>query len=118
MFNEGDVSGFLEFEISERNVRIFDPCYCATGILPEADEIEGDYEKWPEILRGILKGYDKIVNLSPWEKEAIPYVIYSIQMIFIAWLFDNESYKSLAMRNREMLVWIWENRDKAFERIF
>jgi len=39
-------------------------------------------------------------------------------MIFIAWLFDNESYKSLAMRNREMLVWIWENRDKAFERIF
>lgn len=118
IFNEGQVSGFLEFQISERNVRIFDPCYCATGILSEAGEIEGDYEKWPEILRGIMRGYDRIVNLSHLEKEAIPYVIYSIQMIFIAWLLDNDSYKSLAMRNREMLVWIWENRDKCFEAMF
>mgnify|MGYP000861806558 CR=1 FL=1 len=118
IFNEVEVSGFLEFEISERNVRIFDPCYCATGILSEAGEIEAGYEKWPDILRGIIRGYDKAVNLSNWEKEAIPYVIYSIQMIFIAWLLDNESYKGLAIRNREMLLWIWENRDKCFERIF
>lgn len=110
MFYEGEVSGFLEYEISERNVRIFDPCYCATGILSEASEIEGDFDKWPEILRSIIKGYDRVVNLTNSEKEAIPYVIYSIQMIFIAWLLDNEAYKNLALRNREMLIWLWENR--------
>lgn len=112
MFYQGEVSGFLEFEISERNVRIFDPCYCATGILSEASEIEGDFDKWPEILKGIIKGYDRVVNLTNSEKEAIPYVIYSIQMIFIAWLLDNEVYKNLALRNREMLIWIWENRHR------
>ncbi|MDR7870738.1 MAG: helix-turn-helix domain-containing protein [Tissierellaceae bacterium] len=112
MFYDGEVSGFLEFEICERNVRIFDPCYCATGILSEASEIEDDFEKWPEILRGIIKGYDKVASLTDSEKEAIPYIIYSIQMIFIAWLLGNESYKNLAMRNREMLVWIWNNRYK------
>lgn len=112
MFYGGEVSGFLEFEISERNVRIFDPCYCATGILSEASEIEGGFDKWPEILRGIIKGYDRVVNLTNSEKEAIPYVIYSIQMIFIAWLLDNEDYKNLALRNRDMLIWIWENRHR------
>lgn len=114
IFYAGEVSGFIEFEISERNVRIFDPCYCATGILSEASEIEGDFQKWPEILRGIINGYDKIVNLTDSEKEAIPYVIYSIQMIFIAWLLDNESYKNLAMRNREILIWLWENRNIVY----
>lgn len=100
MFDDGEVSGFLEFEISERNVRIFDPCYCATGILSEASEIDGDFDKWPEILRGIINGYDKIVNLTELEKQAIPYVIYSIQMIFIAWLLNNESNKNLSISNR------------------
>ncbi len=118
MFHNGEVSGFLEFEISQRNVRIFDPCYCATGILSEASEIEGNFEKWPQILRGIIRGYDKIIKLTEAERRAIPYVIYSIQMIFIAWLLENESYKNLCMRNREMLLWLWENKDAVFhERI-
>lgn len=112
IFYKGEVSGFLEFEISQRNVRIFDPCYCATGILSETSEIKSDFDKWLEILKGIINGYDKIVNLTDSEKQAIPYVIYSIQMIFIAWLLDNQSYKNLSMRNREMLIWLWENRDK------
>lgn len=118
IFSDGEVSGFIDFEISERNVRIFDPCYCATGILAEADEVEVGYDKWHEILKAIIKGYDKVVRLTEAEKIAIPYVVYSIQMIFIAWLLDNKSYKNLAMRNREMLVWIWDNRDKCFGRLF
>lgn len=115
MFWKGEVSGFIDFEISERNLRIFDPCYCATGILSEATEVEGSYDKWNDILRGIIKGYDKVAKLSEAEKNAIPYVIYSIQMIFIAWLPKEKSYRDLAIRNREMLVWIWENRDSIMK---
>lgn len=32
---EGKLTGFAYFELSERNIRLFDPCYCATGILSE-----------------------------------------------------------------------------------
>lgn len=108
IFYKGEVSGFIDFEISERNVRIFDPCYCATGILSEASEIEGDYDKWEEILIGIISGYDKIVKITEIEKRAIPYVIYSIQMIFIAWLLTEKVNKNLAVRNREMLQKIYQ----------
>lgn len=115
MFHNDEVSGFIDFEISERNVRIFDPCYCATGILAEATTIADRFEKWDEILKGIITGYDSICKLTEAEKLAIPYVIYSIQMIFIAWLDGKEELKNLAMQNRKMLIWIWENKDKCFE---
>lgn len=113
LFNNGEVSGFVDFEISERNIRIFDPCYCATGILSEAEKVENGFENWLELLHGIIKGYDNICNLTKEEKQAIPYVIYSIQMIFIAYLADKEDQKDVAMFNRKMLLWIWDNKDKC-----
>jgi Ser/Thr protein kinase RdoA (MazF antagonist)/AraC-like DNA-binding protein len=112
LFNGSEASGFIDFDISERNVRLFDPCYCATGILSEAGKISDGYEKWTELLQGIIKGYDSICPLSHEEKKAILYVIYSIQMIFIAWCNGRDEDKSIAMENRKMLVWIWENADK------
>jgi len=114
LFSNGEVSGFVDFEISVRYVRIFDPCYCATGILSEAEKVEEGFKKWPEILRGIIKGYDNICNLTKEERQAIPYVIYSIQMIFIAYLADKEDQRDVAMVNRKMLLWIWENKDKYY----
>ena len=36
--------GFIDFELSERNVRIYDPCYAATAILSESFA-EGDEQK-------------------------------------------------------------------------
>jgi len=111
MFADGEVSGFTDFVISERNIRLFDPCYCATGILSEAGSIVPDgYEKWPEIFRGIIHGYDRHAKLSPKEKQAIPYIVYSIQMICIAWMDQQEELKEVAKQNREMLKWLWDNR--------
>lgn len=114
IFNNGEVSGFIDFEISERNIRLFDPCYCATGILSEAEKVDGGYEKWTELLQGIIKGYGEISKLRKEEYAAIPYVIYSIQMIFIAWLSGEAGNKNLAIANRKMLLWMWENRENIF----
>lgn len=111
LFNEREVTGFIDFNLSEKNVRIFDPCYCATGILSESGKVSGGYEKWPEILKGIINGYNSICPLTSYEKASILNVIYSIQMIFIAWLNGRDEEKDIAMENRKMLIWIWENSD-------
>lgn len=111
LFNEREVTGFIDFNLSEKNVRIFDPCYCATGILSESGKVSGGYEKWPEILKSIINGYNSICPLTSYEKASILNVIYSIQMIFIAWLNGRDEEKDIAMENRKMLIWIWENSD-------
>ena len=106
LFDGGEVSGFLDFDFSERNIRLFDPCYCATGILSEWRGVDGIYEKWPEILRGILRGYDSVNPLSAEEKNAVFDVICAIQMICVLYFEDKSEYKELAKTNREMLQFI------------
>jgi len=110
LFHRGEVSGFIGFDLGERSIRLWDPCYCATGILSEASEIAEPYDKWIDILGAILKGYDSVNSLTEGEKQAIFYVICSIQMICIAYFESIDEYKELAKTNREMLMAIAKNK--------
>jgi AraC-like DNA-binding protein len=109
LFDNGVVTGFIDFDLSEVNIRLWDVCYCATGILSEASDEA--YEKWLEILGGILKGYDLEAGLTSEEKQAIFYVICSIQMICIAYFEGHDIYKELAKTNRRMLQFIIQNKE-------
>lgn len=112
LFFEGNVSGFTDFKLSERNVRLWDPCYCATGILSEQHDVENAYDKFLVILKAILCGYDSVVPLTAEEKQAVYYIICSIQMICVAYFESVNEYKDLAKINREMLLYIIEQKDK------
>jgi len=108
LFDGGEVSGFIDFDLSERNVRLWDPCYCATGILSEWRGVTGIQAKWPAVLRGVLRGYDSVNPLAPEEKRAVYDVICSIQMICAAYFAgrDDPNYRELARTNRDMLQYI------------
>lgn len=110
LFDNGEVSGFVDFDLSEVNVRLWDACYCATGILSESSD-EG-YENWIDILGGILHGYDSEGKLTQEEKQAVYYVICSIQMICVAYFESQEEFKQLAKINRKMLTDIIINKEK------
>lgn len=110
LFDNGKVSGFIDFDLSEINIRLWDVCYCATGILSEGSDIA--YNKWLEILKGILTAYDLEGKLTKEEKQAVFYVICSIQMIFLAFLEGNDKYYELAKTNREMLQYIIRQREE------
>ncbi|SCG84366.1 putative HTH-type transcriptional regulator ydeE [Proteiniborus sp. DW1] len=115
LFDGDKISGFIDFDLSEVNIRLWDVCYCATGILSESSE--DAYEKWLDILEGILHGYDLEGKLTPEEKQAVFYVICSIQMICIAYFEKHDMYKELAKTNRQMLNFIIQNKEKI-ENIF
>lgn len=106
--------GFIDFELSERNMRIYDPCYAATAVLSESFLVGADKKltRWLEIYRGIIWGYDSVVKLSDEERTAIPYVILSNQLICVAWLSEQEKYKEIYQINKAMTNWIVNNFDK------
>lgn len=112
LFSGGDVSGFIDFDLSERNIRLWDPCYCATGMLSEQRNVENAYDKFPLILDTILHGYDSINPLTDEEKKAVYYVICSVQMISVAYFESVDEYKDLARTNREMLLYIMEQKSQ------
>lgn len=109
LFDNDIFKGFVDFDLSEVNIRIFDICYCATAILSECFSNEIDSGKWKDILNNIIKGYKSISPLSSDEKLAIPYVIYSIQIICINYFGKFDKFKDLLNTNIKMLNWLTEN---------
>ena len=112
LFSNGEVSGFIDFDLSERNLRLWDPCYCATGILSEWRGVENIYEKWIDIFYGIIRGYDSVSTLTQEEKDSIYNVICSIEMICAAYFESIDEYKELAKTNREMFAYVVENKER------
>ena len=68
-----------------------------------------DINKWLEILDNLVAGYDSINKLSDSEKQAMPYVIYSIQIICISYFSQYDKYIDLTDINTKMLKWLLEN---------
>jgi Ser/Thr protein kinase RdoA (MazF antagonist)/AraC-like DNA-binding protein len=112
LFDSGKVSGFIDFDLAERNIRLWDVCYCATGILSEWRGVENIHSKWLDILGSILRGYDSINKFTDEEKQSVYCVILSIQFICLAFFESVPEYKELAKTNLEMLLFIAKNRDK------
>ena len=109
-----DKWGFIDFELSEENARIFDPCYAATAILSETFE-EGNEDKlltWVEVMKEIMYGYDSVVKLTDAEKNAIPYMILANQFVSTAFFAGKDKYEELYRTNKAMTEWIGRNMEK------
>ncbi|MCM1114261.1 MAG: helix-turn-helix domain-containing protein [Clostridium sp.] len=110
VFDNTEFKGFVDFDLSEVNIRIFDICYCATAILSECFSNQNiDKLLWFEILNKLICGYERISPLENEEKQAIPYVIYSIQTICIAYFRKFDKYEHLTKTNVDILKWIMDN---------
>lgn len=112
---EGEkLSGFIDFELGQRSIRLFDPCCLTTAILSETIP-QGNppsYDKWFEVYHAVLRGYDSVCELTQEEREAAPYVVFTIQMICLAYFTGNPKFDKLADTNKRMLLWLWENKQR------
>ena len=98
--------GFIDFELAERNARIYDPCYAATAVLSET--FGDDNGTWLEIYRDIICGYDSVAKLSDAERQAIPYVILANQFVCVAWFSEQDRYAEIYETNKRMTAWLIE----------
>jgi len=96
--------GFIDFELAERNARIYDPCYAATAVLSETFGENND--KWLDVYRDIICGYDSVVHLTDEERMAVPYVILANQFVCVAWFAEQDRYAELFETNKEMTAWL------------
>lgn len=113
LVEQGSMTGVTDFELSEYGIRLFDPCYAATGILTENfTDQEECISRWLPLYRKILKGYDDVVHLTEEEKKAVPYVVFSIQLICTAYFSGKEKYADLAKINEHILMRLIERKEE------
>lgn len=84
LFSGDEFSGYIDFDLSQKNVRIFDLCYFLAGLL--AHETGADVAlPWPRIVHATVDAYDRENPLSTEEKAAIPLVMQAIELLFTAY---------------------------------
>lgn len=93
LFFEGNLSGYIDFDLSQRNIRIFDICYFLTGLLAEETEDTFTGKEWIEHVKAVIGGYESITKLSAEEKRAIPCVMECIEILFAAYFIHAKDTK-------------------------
>jgi len=99
-----DQWGFIDFELAERNARIYDPCYAATAVLSET--FGQDNDRWLGIYRDIICGYDSVAHLTESERKAIPYIILANQFVCVSWFSEQDKYAEIFEINKKMTAWL------------
>lgn len=84
LFDNEKFSGYIDFDLSQRNIRVFDLCYFMLGLLSEEESLDISEEQWFDILKYLFSGYEQENELLPEEKQAVPYVMKAIELLFVA----------------------------------
>lgn len=100
--------GFIDFELSERNARIYDPCYAATAVLSESfsESNSSILKQWINLYKDILYGYDSVMHLTKEEWKAVPYVLLANQLVCLAWFSEQDKYAEIYEVNKRMTMWL------------
>ena len=93
LFDNGRFSGYIDFDLSQRNIRVFDLCYFMLGLLSEEEVLDISEEQWFDILKYFFAGYEQEHKLLPEEKQEVPYVMEAIELLFVAWFMEQNDTK-------------------------
>lgn len=114
IFQNNHLVGYIDFDLSQINARIFDVCYFCTGALARIFNEKDMREKWIDFAKAAIKGYESKIKITIEEKMSIKYMFYSIELIMIAF-FARDGYTELADSNIKMVNWISSVWDKCNE---
>lgn len=113
LMQDGRLAGFIDFDLTQRSIRLFDPCYAATAVLCELFQKQRKelLPQWCFVFREILRGYDETVHMTEAEKSAAAYVVLSIQLICVGYFGAYDKFSELAETNMAMLRWLLQHRE-------
>lgn len=89
LFDQGTFSGYIDFDLSQRNIRIFDIAYFLLGLLADREYNKLSEDSWLIIVQETIRGYEEYISLLNCEKDALPTVMKCIELLFVAY-FTNE----------------------------
>ena len=110
LFDKGELTGFVDFDMVVRGPRIFDVCYCGTSILVGGFQDSAKIKKWPSLFRSLVSGYQEMCPLTSSEHLAVYGTLASIQLLFMAFSLETQA-EGAARCNASVLSWLSTNRE-------
>lgn len=116
LFENGSFSGYIDFDLSQSNIRIFDLCYFLLGILLEENNKRVEKERWYKIVRQVIDGYNSLVALTQIEKQSVACVMKNIELLFTAYFLSIGNEK-LAKDSADLFLFINKNEKRIYDAI-
>jgi Ser/Thr protein kinase RdoA (MazF antagonist) len=116
LFDNKIFSGYIDFDLSQSNIRIFDICYFLLGILLEEDNNRVKVERWYNIISQVVEGYHSLVALKQVERKSIACVMKNIELLFTAY-FLNLGDEKLAKDSADLFLFVCQNEEKILEAV-
>jgi Ser/Thr protein kinase RdoA (MazF antagonist) len=110
LFEGNKITGYIDFDLSQINARIFDIAYLLVGWI--VGEINDDkfMNQWQHAVQFVIEGYQEEQNLLGIEVNALGIMMCSIEMLFVAYFYGlNDAVN--ASKSEECLKWLWRNRE-------
>ncbi len=114
LFSEGMFSGYIDFDLSQRNIRIFDLGYFLLGLLTEEEGLHLSQEQWFAFLENALAGYEEKGEVSEAERKALPYVMECIELLFVAY-FEGTGEREYAGDADRIYGFVKQQKDRIRE---
>jgi len=108
LFESDILTGYLDFDMCQKNVRIWDVVYLGCSQLVENYKDPERLEMWREMFTGIIQGYNALQPLSEDEMAAIPVLFLFVEVLFTAF-YSKIGEMGLAKNCEEMANWLYEN---------
>ena len=109
LFTDEALGGFLDFDLVRLGPRLFDVCYCATGVLSESFREAGYVEYWLAIVEAIFRGYGRNASLSSQERSLAWSMMMTIELIVMRSCAEAQALEG-ALMNQGMLFWFEDHR--------
>ena len=106
LFENGKLTGWLDFDLNCHNARIFDIAYLLGGLLCNKTENPDKIMLWEACYHDCINSYDKVNPLYDYEKQAIPLMILAIELLFVSFWNNNgnEEYRNDAVK---LVKWLY-----------
>lgn len=110
LFDQGKFSGYIDFDLSQRNIRIFDIAYFLLGLLSDKECNKISDQNWLIIVQETIRGYDEYITLLDSEKNILPTVMKCIELLFVAY-FTNEKDSAHAKDAADIFNYVKKHND-------
>jgi len=110
LFDAGNLTGFLDFEMVTQGLPIFDVCYCGGCIRVSGFGEPEKGNEWLALFQTLLQGYQEYRSLSHEELKSIFETVIGIELIFLAFWLDKGN-NELVKQTERLLIWLENNKN-------
>jgi Ser/Thr protein kinase RdoA (MazF antagonist) len=114
LFYNGKISGWLDFELTRKDARIFDIAYLLGGLLVGRMGDSVELNIWRIIKHNLLGGYSEVSPLTEEEISILPDMMIAIELLFVTYWnsVNNDSERDKAV---ELAEWLFCNKVSIYD---